>query len=110
MGLLLAVWLAPHALAEEGSSDGPPKVTVEGPELSGPEAGADVLEPEVTIIETTRGTIQEYRAGGRLYMVKITPRRGRPYYLIDTDGDGFMDMRHHDPTDITIPQWRIFSW
>ena len=110
IGLLLAVWLAPQALAETRPADDPPKVIVEGPELSGPEAGADVLAPEVTIIETTRGTIQEYRAGGRLYMVKITPKRGFPYYLVDTDGDGIMDMRHHDPTDISIPQWRLFSW
>ena len=110
IGLLLVVWLAPQALAETPDEDSPPKVTVEGPELSGPEAGADVMEPEVTIIETTRGTIQEYRAGGRLYMVKITPRRGFPYYLVDTDGDGIMDMRHQDPSDISIPQWRIFSW
>ncbi len=110
IGLLLAVWQASPALAQTEAADSPPKVTVEGPELSGPEAGADVLEPEVTIIETSRGTIQEYRAGGRLYMVKITPRRGFPYYLVDTDGDGIMDMRHQDPTDISIPQWRIFSW
>ena len=89
IGLLLAVWLAPQALAETRPADGPPKVIVEGPELSGPE---------------------EYRAGGRLYMVKITPKRGFPYYLVDTDGDGIMDMRHHDPTDISIPQWRLFSW
>ena len=110
IGLWLAVWLTPQALAETRAEGSPPKVTVEGPELSGPDAGADVLEPEVTIIETSRGTIQEFRAGGRLYMVKITPKRGFPYYLVDTDGDGIMDMRHQDPTDISIPQWRIFSW
>ncbi|MEK7191566.1 MAG: DUF2782 domain-containing protein, partial [Pseudomonadota bacterium] len=40
------------------------------------------IEPEITI--TTKGTEihEEYRANGRLYMVKVVPAKGKPYYLL----------------------------
>lgn len=110
LGVLLAVFGTTLAAADRSATDEADRIIVEDSAMVGPGAAEDGLEPEVTIIETTRGTIQEYRSGGVLYMVKITPRRGLPYYLVDTDGDGMMDMRHNDPTDITIPQWRIYSW
>jgi len=68
------------------------------------------MEPEVTITETERGTIQEYRVNGQLYMVKITPNRGRPYYVFDTDGDGYLDMLQDGPAPAWVPQWLLFSW
>ena len=69
------------------------------------------LEPEVTIIQRKDATVEEYRINGRLYMVKITPFVGPSYYLLDNDGDGFMEKRIGQPyTDVVIPQWVIFSW
>ncbi len=67
------------------------------------------LEPEVTI--TTRGdvTYQEYRANGKLYMVKVTPKQGKPYYLIDKEGSGQFRRSDIEPT-ISIPNWVIKSW
>jgi hypothetical protein len=35
-----------------------------------------------------RCRVEEYRMNGVLYMVKVTPTVGPPYYLIDTTGDG----------------------
>jgi hypothetical protein len=32
--------------------------------------------------------MEEYRMNGKLYMVKVTPAHGVPYYLIDQRGDG----------------------
>ena len=37
--------------------------------------------------------VEEYRIGGRLYMVRITPKIGRPYVLYDRDGDGVLETR-----------------
>jgi hypothetical protein len=74
-----------------------------------PVAGASV-EPEITIRETERAVIYEYRVRGRMYMVRIQPQFGPPYYLIDTDGNGTLDMRDSSPTNISIPQWILFSW
>jgi hypothetical protein len=74
------------------------------------EATGEALEPEVTIRETDGKTIHEYRINGQLYMVKITPRKGPPYYLMDLDGDGEMDVREEDPARIVVPQWILFRW
>src|SRR3989338_2466534 len=32
--------------------------------------------PEVTITKETEQTVEEYRVGGKLYMIKITPNHG----------------------------------
>ena len=72
------------------------------PEL--PDAGQP--EPEVTI--TTKGTEihEEYRLNGRLYMIKVVPKKGKPYYLIDQEGSG--QFRRSDfESRISIPTWVI---
>ena len=70
----------------------------------------EVLEPEVTIRQQGSRTIHEYRMNGRLYMVKIVPRNGPAYYLVDQDGDGEMDVAEDDPARIVLPQWVLFRW
>ena len=83
----------------------------EPPQLPPQVESGEVLEPEVTIVESDKGTIQEYRINGRLYMVKIIPVAGPPYYLLDNDGDGEMDVRQEQhPGKIAVPQWVLFSW
>jgi hypothetical protein len=68
------------------------------------------LEPEVTIIQTDKGTLREYSVAGKVYMVKVVPNEGPEYYLLDLDGDGELDVRKNDVTDISIPQWVLYSW
>ena len=43
-------------------------------------------------------------------MVRITPRAGPPYYLLDLDGDGELDVEEDDISNISIPQWVLFRW
>ena len=83
------------------SSTAPPPVTDE----------QETLEPQVTIIQRAKEIVEEYRINNRLYMVKITPRHGKPYYLIDTNGDGTMESRRDtlDP-QLAIPHWVLFRW
>ncbi|MGM0594254.1 MAG: DUF2782 domain-containing protein [Pseudomonadota bacterium] len=74
-------------------------------------AGSDQeLEPEVTIIRRGDDTIEEYRVSGQLYMIKITPAMGKPYYLVDTDGDGSLETRRNGLDNPEVVQWRIFTW
>lgn len=83
----------------------------EPPELPMPVQSGEALEPDITIIRKGKKTIQEYRKNGQLYMVKIIPVVGPSYYLIDTDGDGNMDVRGSDLDKGTnINQWKLFEW
>ncbi len=83
----------------------------ESPELPMPVQSGETLEPDITIIRRGKKTIQEYRVNGELYMIKIIPDIGPAYYMVDTDGDGSMDLRHSDlERDIRINQWKLFSW
>ncbi len=70
----------------------------------------EAVEPEITIREGANETIYEYRVRGRMYMVKIQPRIGPAYYMIDTNGDGTLDQRSSIPMDINVNQWVLFSW
>ena len=115
--LILVTLLAPTALAESAShnSQGPGTAVVPEPppppeNYNPPTApgasGTEQPEPEVTI--TTQGTEihEEYRMNGRLYMIKVTPAKGKPYYLIDDQGSGqfhHSDMQPH----IAVPMWVI---
>jgi hypothetical protein len=69
------------------------------------------LEPNVTIQEHENRVVEEYRVNNRLYMIKITPSFGAPYYLVDDDGSGDMEYRRDSGgRDIRVPQWTLFSW
>lgn len=52
-------------------------------------------------------TIEEYRVGGQVRMVKITPARGPSYYLYDRNGDGRMDS---DKDGVSPVYWKLYSW
>ena len=68
------------------------------------------LEPQVTIIKRGSDTVEEYRVGGKLYMLKITPVHGVAYYLIDEKGDGRMTRQEGLDSGIRPPLWVIHSW
>ncbi|MCP5420509.1 MAG: DUF2782 domain-containing protein [Gammaproteobacteria bacterium] len=74
-----------------------------------PDENLDI--PQVTIRRTEEGVIQEYRINDKLYMVKIVPHKGAPYFLVDTDGDGDLETRYNDLDDgLAVPAWVILSW
>lgn len=102
--LLLSGWLSPLWAAKEAGVT--PRV-----EDSGTGAGFPAL-PGV-IISPGRSTAQfeEYRYNGRLYMVKVTPRKGYAYYLVDSSGDGLFDARHSNlQSQVVVPQWVLKRW
>ncbi len=64
-------------------------------------------EPQVTITKQTEQTIEEYRVGGRLYMIKVTPKVGAPYYLVDDKGDGKFARQESLDSGFRPPRWII---
>jgi hypothetical protein len=78
------------------------------PEIQPPPGVVDPdLEPQVTISRKGRDRSEEYRIKGRLYMIKVTPAHGKPYYLIDHRGDG--QLRRYDDLspNFLVPLWLI---
>ena len=84
------------------------------PEPPPPPAGFELdpsLEPQVTILKRGTDTVEEYRVGGKLYMIKVTPAHGVPYYMVDRDGYGnFTRDDSFVGNNIRPPMWVIFSW
>jgi hypothetical protein len=71
-------------------------------------APVDVSGADVSKRSLDNGdTIEEFRVGGQLRMVKVTPSRGAPYYMYDSDGDGHMD---NDKDGVSPVYWKLYSW
>lgn len=105
--LLLAL-LASQAMAEESLADAPPPPSLPSEDVySQAEEG---LEPQVTIKKRGKEVVEEYRINGQLYMIKITPSKGLPYYLVDSDGDGSLETRRNSLDDPEVVKWRLFTW
>lgn len=67
------------------------------------------IQPVVTVIEKEDATVSEYRLAGKLYMVKVKPRSGPEYYLVDDVGDGKL-VRQDNHTQLRPPMWIIKSF
>jgi len=84
---------------------------LEPPVIPGPLMDGESIEPEINIIQKKDRTIQEYRMHGKLYMIKVTPTIGLPYYLMDTDGDGALETKQHElDSGLLIPSWILLQW
>ncbi|MEK6749576.1 MAG: DUF2782 domain-containing protein [Pseudomonadota bacterium] len=79
---------------------------------AGKRSSSQVLpHPEVLISPGKQDIVEEYRINGLFYMIKITPTKGLPYYLVDSDGDGVFETRQSELTpDLLIPRWVLFKF
>ena len=75
-----------------------------------PVASDPELEPQVTITKKDDQTIEEARVNGRLMWVKVTPRNGRPYFLIPDATDGTLIRREGFDPGLRVPLWLLFSF
>jgi len=107
---LLVVAPFVHALQTEA----PPPPPIREPEPLPPKVidPDDELEPQVVIRQEDGRRVEEYRSGGQVYMIRIVPDVGPPYYLIDTTGDGDFNERFYaDQFDrVRPPHWKIIEW
>ena len=68
-------------------------------------AQADV----VTRTEANGDTISEYRVAGQLRIVRVVPKVGVTYYLVDDDDDGRLDRRRGEGA-ISPVNYTLFKW
>jgi len=87
------------------AADAPAKVEPPPPPPMSSEE--DIDAPQVTITKQADMTVEEYRAGGKLYMIKITPKHGAPYYLVDDKGDGKFARQESMDSGLRVPRWII---
>lgn len=66
-------------------------------------------KPEITVVKKNGETIEEYRINGQLYMMKVTPAHGKPYYMHKEDQEGGWLMDGPNPP-LIIPKWTIFRF
>jgi hypothetical protein len=110
--ILFAIFLSLACAAAAQTPARPPNLQPI-PEPPPPPPGMEMdsaLEPQVTIIKRGSDTIEEYRVGGRLYMMKVTPPHGTPYYLIDQRGDGTFSRQDTFDSGTRVPMWVIKSF
>ena len=63
--------------------------------------------PPVTITPSSQGRVVEYRSHGKLYMLKVIPKVGKPYYLIDQKGDGQFARQDSLDSGMRPPMWVV---
>ena len=81
------------------------------PDVPPPPPMPQELQPEVKITKRGEDIIYEYRVNNQLYMVKIVPHIGYPYYLVDEDGDGSLESRYSNlEPNLMVPRWIIYRW
>lgn len=104
-GLALLGLAVPAAIA----ADAPKRADLQPlPEPPPPPPGVQTDEqPQVTITKRGEDQAEEFRMNGKLYMVKVTPSHGVPYYLVDTRGDGVFSRMESLDSGLRVPMWVI---
>lgn len=104
---------APASLVAQEDLEKPPEIPpIDAQEKPlPPKVQDEQVEPTVTIREAEQGRVEEYSLNGQVYMVKITPKVGAPYYYIDTDGDGNLETSPAKGLEPVRPvYWKVKEW
>lgn len=81
------------------------------PKLSNAPTTDDADGPQVTIRQDGESKVEEFRTkGGKVYAIRVTPRIGKPYLLVDPDGRGTMTNADEINGGVKAPQWTIFEF
>jgi hypothetical protein len=122
--LLALTMAAPLALAQDAEPAAPPPIPpVDAPPRLGVDEDVPIppkvlddreqIEPTVQISrDEDDNLVEEYSLDGRVYMVKITPKGGIPYYYLDDDGDGELEISERDraANPVRPVYWKVKEW
>lgn len=114
---LCAIW---YTLSVSAQSNEKPKDLQPLPELPDlapheepqlPDLGDSSLEPQVTIIKGKEETVEEYRVNGQLYMIKVIPRIGKPFYLLNKRSPvGEPHRGDLEGYGVNVPMWELYRF
>lgn len=72
-----------------------------------PREGEDPIlpEPRITIVEDPErnATLHIHQVNGQIYGIRVVPKHGKPYNLVDTSGRGEFTPNAADR--ILVPEW-----
>ena len=87
----------PPARSSMRPTDPPPAVSLQ-----------EARGPDVTLIAGEERTVYEYRQNGKLRMIKVVPKVGKPYFLAPRDPTtGFGDL---EQADTLVPRWVLIEF
>ncbi len=110
--LAVAFLTAAAGVFAQAASPPLPPVLEPLPEIPPPPeiAGDPDLEPQITIKNKEGEVIEEARVNGQLKWIKVTPRHGRPYFLIPDVGGQTFVRRDSLDTGLKVPMWLLFEF
>lgn len=75
-----------------------------------PREGEEAIsaEPKITIVDDQDKSMQIHQVNGKVYGIKVIPKNGAPYNLVDPNGDGQFIRDSADR--ILVPEWVLISW
>lgn len=109
--IILSLVLVPfEALLAQDQPEAPPPPPIREPMPPKIQAPPDEDAPEVVIRREDDRVVEEYLVAGQIIMIKVTPFVGPAYYLVDSSGDGNLDMRMDAMQKVKPAQWPIYEW
>ena len=112
MTLLAAALAAATAAAQIAPLPPPPPPPgPDAPARAGePFTATPDLEPQVTIVRRENEVHEEVRVGGEVRYIRVTPRHGRPYFLVPEGNGNTYIKRESLDASLKVPMWVLFSW
>lgn len=109
---LVCAFVHGSAFAQGSSKDLEPLPDIPPPpKLSNVPSPDDEAGPQVTNRQDGENKVEEFRTkGGKVYAIRVTPRIGKPYVLVDPDGKGTMIPAGEINGGIKAPQWTLFEF
>ncbi|MCX7164486.1 MAG: DUF2782 domain-containing protein [Betaproteobacteria bacterium] len=105
MRRLIAVLLSAMALSVAAQTRPPKLEPIPEPPPAPAGTFNESMEPQVTITRRGEDKVEEFRLGGKLYMLRVTPPHGVSYYLIDNQGDGKWSRQDSRDSGLRVPMW-----
>jgi len=118
LAVALATFAVPAPAQKSNDLEKPPKLEPLPDVPPPPDGGSNIQsteEPVVTTRQEGQNKIEEYRVHGKLYAIRVTPKIGAPYTLVDQEGTGnFIDLPDHADDaagqKVHPPRWVLFEF